>query len=95
MRTWNSQSQQLEATNAHLEQALQKSETQTRLANQNLAEALVEKGFLLFAQRDFLTGYIFGAQALVTEPHFGEGTCPRISLCNVSTLCVQGHFRWP
>jgi hypothetical protein len=59
---------QPEETNANLEQALQKSETQTRLANQNLAEALVEKGLPLFVQRNFHASYIFGAQALVLDP---------------------------
>jgi hypothetical protein len=29
---------------------------------------LVEKGSLLFAKRDFLASYIFGAKALVLDP---------------------------
>ena len=61
----------LEKTNQHLEETVQEAKTQTRLANKYLAEtaeALVEKGSILFAQRNLRASYIFGAKALILDP---------------------------
>jgi WD domain, G-beta repeat len=90
--------QQLEATNANLEQALQQSETQTRLANQHLAEALVEKGFPLFEQRNFHASYIFGAKALVLDPTSAKARSlaylSAISAPYVGKNILVGHADW-
>src|SRR5262249_46150429 len=90
--------QQLQKTNAILAQALQQSETQKRLANQHLAEALVEKGLPLFEQRNFPARYIFGAKALALDPTSARArSLAYLSAISAPYVCkniLVGHADW-